>query len=256
MFGCESLSKACLVSGNRSARLSRPMKVSCDSKLWVELEESQDNVKMRLGLDDIFILGGTKQGSRAFLFVPVAESNWHFTIIGDPKSQRITFHETIEHVDTFDGIKIPWNENAKAAFVLNVRRIERQCSQGDFLAECRTRMVQACRFIRRPSDFRGKGIRAVFPTPTGKDLRPVSGTRYELQLSAFGPEPVEALWRARPGVLFFALGNNLKLVGVTTLLEDGRCVLLYYRDAIAILDWLIRALSEPASPPRSFCPAL
>jgi hypothetical protein len=116
-------------------------------------------------------------------------------------------------------------------------------------AALRARILEACRFVRRPHDFRAEGTVAVCPTSTAGDLRPVSGTRYELQLAAFGPEPVEAVWRSASGRPFLAIGENLKPVGATMLLEDERAILLRDREVLALAADVLGALSEPGSPP-------
>jgi hypothetical protein len=220
-----------------------------DSKLWIELSEKQKKTELRLGVDDQPLLGASREGGRAIFFTPVAENRHHFTMVGDPRSQRVTFHETIQYVDLVGDVRIHWSENAKPALVLSGPHLQRRLGDERFHAALRARILGACRFMRRPRDFRAEGIVAVFPTPTASDLRPVTGTRYELQLAAFGPEPVEALWRRRPGALFLPIGVNLKPVGIATLLEDQRAVLVRWRDIFPVVGDLMRALSEPRSPP-------
>lgn len=242
------------------------MEIQRDSKLWVDLREDSKKAELRLGIDNFEILRAKRKENRIEFLAPSMESKRalegeyyfkpHFTAVGDPEAQRLTFHETLECHTVVGDVRVHWNENAKAAFVLSGPHIERRSRSEHFLRECRTRIIRACRFIRRPQDYRWEGIRAVFPMPTAEDFRPVSETRYEFQLCAFGPEPVEAVWRAIPGTLFSAIGDNLKVVGITTLLEDERSILLRYRDIIAFCDWFARALAEPASPPISFYSAV
>ncbi|TAK28836.1 MAG: hypothetical protein EPO21_22025 [Chloroflexota bacterium] len=65
-----------------------------DSKFWVEFKDGSKKAELRFGLDDLEIFGASRQGDRAVFFVPDAKSSRHFTIIANPKAQRITFHET------------------------------------------------------------------------------------------------------------------------------------------------------------------
>ncbi|TAK28833.1 MAG: hypothetical protein EPO21_22010 [Chloroflexota bacterium] len=159
---------------------------------------------------------------------------------------------TEEHIDVIGGTPVQWNENAKPALVLSIPYIERRASDERFLAALREQMRRICRFARRPQDFRGEGISALLPTPVVAELYPMSGTRYTLQLATLGPQPVELLWRSTPGTLFLAIADNMKVAGITVLMEDERAILLRCRDTIAVLAWFIRNLSEPASPPLDF----
>lgn len=225
------------------------LRIQRDSKLWVELKNRPEKMELRLGIDDLAIFEAKRRGNGAYLFAPAAKSSRHLTLLADPEARRLTVHETIQHVDVIGGASVLWNENAKPVLVLTGPYVERRTRDERFLAAFRTRIERACRFIGRPRDFRGEGISAVFPVPTAADFRPVSGTRYELELAKFTAQPVEALWRSAPSTIFFAIGDNLKLAGATTLLPDDRAVLLRYREIFAIYSWFIRALSEPASPP-------